>query len=117
MLRKIYLIAALALISTLAFAQTGTLKGVIVRCNEGRSFLLLILLLKKTEIKQEVQLLILMETIPLNQLNREIIPLKLLLLVMVRLKLLELLFLLIKSHFRCKIARRNCNWRSKNYCV
>ncbi len=35
MLRKIYLIAALALISTLAFAQTGTLKGVISDAMSG----------------------------------------------------------------------------------
>jgi hypothetical protein len=37
MLRKIYLIAALALISTLAFAQTGTLKGVVTDAMSGES--------------------------------------------------------------------------------
>ena len=37
MLRKIYLIAALALISTLAFAQTGTLKGVVTDEMSGES--------------------------------------------------------------------------------
>ncbi len=35
MLRKIYLIAAFALLSTLAFAQTGTLKGVILDAMSG----------------------------------------------------------------------------------
>ena len=37
MLRKIYLIAALAFISTLAFAQTGTLKGVVTDAMSGES--------------------------------------------------------------------------------
>ena len=35
MLRKIYFIAAFALISTLALAQTGTLKGVITDAMSG----------------------------------------------------------------------------------
>ena len=37
MLRKIYLIAALAFISTLAFAQTGTLKGVVTDAMSGEA--------------------------------------------------------------------------------